>query len=89
MVNASFSQLNTVLAAPSQIHNSLLIMSYNENVRAIIGWFMLSIYEEIALELENASFRELGVENVVNLMETVSKPIFKRLIENSYQICQI
>ena len=77
MVNASFSQLNTVLAAPSQIHNSLLIMSYNENVRAIIGWFMLSIYEEIALELENAFFRELGVENVVNLTEKLANPYLR------------
>ena len=86
MVNASFSQLNTVLAAPCQIHDSLLIMSYIENVRAIIGWFMLSIYEEIALELENAFFRELGVENVVNLMETMSKPIFKIIFVEYYDI---
>ena len=56
MVNASFSQLNTVLAAPGQIQNSLLIMSYTENIIAIIGWFMLSIYEETALELENVFF---------------------------------
>ena len=86
MVNASFSQVNTILAAPCQIHDSLLIMSYIENVRAIIGWFMLSIYEEIALDLENAFFRELGVENVVNLTETMSKPIFKMITVEYYDI---
>ena len=86
MVNASFSQLNTVLTAPCQIHNSLFIMSYIENVRAFIGWFMLSIYEEIALDLENAFFRELGVENVVNLTETMSKPIFKIIFVEYYDI---
>ena len=47
---------------------------------------MLSIYEEIALELENAFFRELGVENVVNLTETMSKPIFKIMTVKYYDI---
>lgn len=47
---------------------------------------MLSIYEKIALYLENAFFRELGVENVVNLTETISKPIFKMITVEYYDI---
>ena len=39
---------------------------------------MLSIYEEIALEL--------GVENVVDLTETMSKPIFKIITVEYYDI---
>ena len=47
---------------------------------------MLSIYEETALELENVFFRELGVENVVNLTETMSKTIFKTITVEYYDI---